>query len=258
MTAVATTTNEFDAMEGSVIDAVALGDSVGALDFSMWTLFWSADWVVKSVIIMLISASVWCWAITFEKITSLKRLNAQALSFEKSFWSGQSLDTIFDKIGSNPKEPMSAVFVSAMREWRRAAEKGHVGSTIANTSLAERIDRVMQITVQREMERVERYMTFLASTGSTAPFIGLFGTVWGIMHSFQSIAVSKNTSLAVVAPGIAEALFATALGLLAAIPAVLAYNKISRDLDRYASRLDGFAVEFSAILSRMMEEKAGQ
>jgi biopolymer transport protein TolQ len=245
-------------MEGSVIDAVAIGGSVDGLDFSMLSLFWRADWVVKSVIVMLVGASVWCWAIIFEKVTSLKRLNAQAQDFEKAFWSGQSLEAIYDRISTHPKDPMSAVFVSAMREWRRASEKGHVRSTLASTSLAERIERVMQITVQREMERVERYMTFLASTGSTAPFIGLFGTVWGIMHSFQSIAVSKNTSLAVVAPGIAEALFATALGLLAAIPAVLAYNKISRDLDRYANRLDGFAVEFSAILSRLMDEKAAK
>lgn len=245
-------------MEGSVIDAVTLGGSVGAPDFSMLSLFWRADWVVKSVIIMLIGASVWCWAIIFDKTVRLRKLNAQAQDFEKSFWSGKSLDSIYETVGSQPKDPMSAVFVSAMREWRRAAEKGHVGSTIANTSLAERIERVMQITVGREMQAVERYMTFLASTGSTAPFIGLFGTVWGIMHSFQSIAVSKNTSLAVVAPGIAEALFATALGLVAAIPAVLAYNKISRDLDRYANRLDGFAIEFSAILSRLMEEKASK
>lgn len=244
-------------MEGSVIDAVTLGGSVGAPDFSMWSLFMRADWVVKAVILMLIGASVWCWAIIFEKLTSLKKLNDKARDFESQFWSGKSLDALYEQIGSHPKDPMSAVFISAMREWRRAAEKGHVGSTIANTSLAERIERVMQITVSREMSRVERYMTFLASTGSTAPFVGLFGTVWGIMNSFQSIAVSKNTSLAVVAPGIAEALFATALGLLAAIPAVLAYNKISRDLDRYAGRLDGFAIEFSAILSRLMEEKSG-
>ncbi len=242
-------------MEGNVIDAVTLGGSVAAPDFSMMSLFWRADWVVKSVIIMLLLASVWCWAIIFEKLTSLKRLNKQADQFEKSFWSGQSLDSIFDAMDNQPKDPMGAVFISAMREWRRAAEKGTVGSVLANTSLSERIERVMHITVAREMERVERYMTFLASTGSTAPFIGLFGTVWGIMNSFQSIAVSKNTSLAVVAPGIAEALFATALGLLAAIPAVLAYNKISRDLERYTSRLDGFAVEFSAILSRQMEDK---
>lgn len=242
-------------MEGSVIDAVTLGGSVGAPDFSMMSLFLRADWVVKSVILMLVVASVWCWAIIFDKVTSLKKLNRQANSFEKSFWSGQSLDVIYDAIGNQPKDPMGAVFVSAMREWRRATEKGHVKSSLASASLSERIERVMHITVSREMERVERYMTFLASTGSTAPFVGLFGTVWGIMNSFQSIAVSKNTSLAVVAPGIAEALFATALGLLAAIPAVLAYNKLSRDLERYTSRLDGFAVEFSAILSRQMEDK---
>ena len=244
-------------MEGSVIDAVTLGGSVGAHDFSMMSLFLRADWVVKSVIVMLILASVWCWAIIFEKVNSLKKLNKQAQDFEKSFWSGQSLDAIYDSIGNQPKDPMAAVFVSAMREWRRAAEKGYTGSgsSFASTTLNERIERVMHITVAREMERVERYMTFLASTGSTAPFIGLFGTVWGIMNSFQSIAVSKNTSLAVVAPGIAEALFATALGLLAAIPAVLAYNKLSRDLERYTARLDGFAIEFSAILSRQLEEK---
>lgn len=245
-------------MEGSVIDAVTLGGSVSAHDFSMMSLFWRADWVVKSVIVMLILASVWCWAIIFEKVNSLKKLNKQAQDFEKNFWSGQSLDSIYDSIGNQPKDPMAAVFVSAMREWRRAAEKGHTGagSSFASTTLNERIERVMHITVAREMERVERYMTFLASTGSTAPFIGLFGTVWGIMNSFQSIAVSKNTSLAVVAPGIAEALFATALGLLAAIPAVLAYNKLSRDLERYTARLDGFAIEFSAILSRQLEEKS--
>ena len=242
-------------MEGNVIDAVTLGGSVASADFSMMSLFWRADWIVKSVIIMLLLASVWCWAIIFEKLTSLKKLNRQADKFEKNFWSGQSLDSIFDSMGNQPKDPMGAVFISAMREWRRAAEKSHTGSSIASTSLGERIERVMHITVSREMARVERYMTFLASTGSTAPFIGLFGTVWGIMNSFQSIAVSKNTSLAVVAPGIAEALFATALGLLAAIPAVLAYNKISRDLERYTARLDGFAVEFSAILSRQMEDK---
>ena len=141
-----------------------------------------------------------------------------------------------------------------MREWRRALAKGGSAVDGGQVGLSDRIERVMQITVMREMNHVERHMTFLASTGSTAPFIGLFGTVWGIMNSFQAIAISKNTSLAVVAPGIAEALFATALGLLAAIPAVLAFNKLSKDLDRYAARLDTFAGEFSAIVSRQMEE----
>ncbi len=242
-------------MENTVIDAVTLGGSVGDLDFSMWSLFLRADLIVKSVIIILLLASVWCWAIIFEKILNLRKLNADASDFEQVFWSGVSLDELYDRTGAQPKDPMTAVFIAAMREWSRAVSPGE-GNPTARVSLSERIERVMQITLAREMDRAERYMTFLATTGSTAPFIGLFGTVWGIMNSFQSIAVSKNTSLAVVAPGIAEALFATALGLLAAIPAVVAYNKLSRDLDRYAGRLESFAGEFSAILSRQLDERA--
>ncbi len=238
-------------MEANVVDTVNLGGS--ALDFSVWALFLRADWIVKAVVLMLLAASIWCWAIIFEKVVNLRRLHARAAEFESAFWSGGSLEDLYDRISDRPKDPMSAVFVAAMREWRRAAAKGHIGEGVG---LTERIDRVMQITVSREMERAERYLTFLASTGSTAPFVGLFGTVWGIMNSFQSIALSKNTSLTVVAPGIAEALFATALGLLAAIPAVLAYNKISRDLDRFAGRLEGFAGEFSAIISRQIEDRS--
>jgi len=150
---------------------------------------------------------------------------------------------------------MSAVFAAAMREWRRSAAKGLLGTPGMRSSLQQRIERVMNVTVGREMDRVERFMSFLATVGSTAPFVGLFGTVWGIMNSFQAIAASKNTSLAVVAPGIAEALFATALGLVAAIPAVVAYNKLATDFGRYASRLEGFATEFSAILSRQLDER---
>ena len=240
-------------MENQAVDAMTLAGSTGALDFGMLALFERADLIVKSVIILLLLASLWCWAIIFEKWIGVRRLNKRSNAFEKTFWSGQSLDDLYDRISAEPRDPMSAVFVAAMREWRRSPSKPGIGG--ATASLAERIDRVMHITVQREMDRVERYMTFLATTGSTAPFIGLFGTVWGIMNSFQSIALSKNTSLAVVAPGIAEALFATALGLLAAIPAVVAYNKLSRDLDRYAGRLDNFAGEFGAILSREMEDE---
>jgi biopolymer transport protein TolQ len=240
-------------MENQAVDAMTLAGTTGALDFSMWALFERADMIVKTVIILLVMASLWCWAIIFEKWLGVRGLNKRSSSFEKTFWSGQSLDDLYDRISPQPRDPMSAVFVAAMREWRRSPSKSGVGGATVN--LAERIDRVMHITVQREMDRVERYMTFLATTGSTAPFIGLFGTVWGIMNSFQSIALSKNTSLAVVAPGIAEALFATALGLLAAIPAVVAYNKLSRDLDRYAGRLDNFAVEFGAILGREMESE---
>jgi len=238
-------------MESQVVDAVTLAGSVADMDFSMVSLFMRADLVVKSVIVLLLMASFWCWAIIFEKTFGMRRLNKRSNEFEKSFWSGSSLDELYDRISAQPRDAMSAVFVAAMREWRRSPS-GTTGAS-ASVGLADRIERVMHITVSREMDRAERYMTFLATTGSTAPFVGLFGTVWGIMHSFQSIAVTKNTSLAVVAPGIAEALFATALGLLAAIPAVVAYNKLSRDLDRYANRLESFAGEFTAILSREME-----
>ena len=242
-------------METTIVEAAALGGSVADLDFSILALFLRADVVVKAVIVLLFFASIWCWAIIFEKVLGLRRLNARAADFESAFWSGSSLDELYDRIGARPGDPMSAVFVTAMQEWRRSLAKGLTQNESARASLQERIERVMQIATVREMDRAERNMTFLASTGATAPFIGLFGTVWGIMNSFQSIALSKNTSLVVVAPGIAEALFATALGLLAAIPAVVAYNKLSKDLTRYAERLDSFAGEFSAILSRQMEEK---
>ena len=243
-------------MDPKLVNAVTLGGSVGPTDMSIIGLFMSADLVVKIVMVMLILASFWCWAIIFDKIIRLRRLQAQASEFEEQFWSGAALEDLYDRLGSRPEEPMSAIFSSAMREWRRSAAKGLIGSGSMRASLRQRIEQVMQITLAREVSHVERYMTFLASVGSTAPFIGLFGTVWGIMNSFKSIAMTKNTSLAVVAPGIAEALFATALGLVAAIPAVLAYNKISNDLGRYANRLEAFAGEFSAILSRQLDERA--
>ena len=241
-------------MENQVIEAATLGGSVANLDFSVWALFLRADPVVKAVIILLLVASIWCWAIIFDKVMGLRRLNARSTEFEQAFWSGNSLDDLYERIASQPRDPMSAVFVSAMREWRRTSTNGAAGAD-TRVGVSDRIDRVMQITLDREMDRTEKNMTFLATTGSTAPFIGLFGTVWGIMNSFQAIAISKNTSLAVVAPGIAEALFATALGLLAAIPAVVAYNKLTKDMDRFAGRLDSFAGEFSAILSREMDSK---
>jgi len=237
-------------MDGNTVQAAQIAGAIAATDFSVWALFLKADIIVKAVMIFLFIASIWCWAIIIEKILRLRKLNSSAEKFEDSFWSGGSLDELYDQIGSQPTDPMSAVFSAAMREWRRSIESGGRDS---GSSLMERIDRVMNVTVNREIERVERQMTILASTGSTAPFVGLFGTVWGIMNSFQAISISKNTSLAVVAPGIAEALFATALGLVAAIPAVIAYNKISKDLDRYAARLDDFSNEFSAIILRQME-----
>jgi biopolymer transport protein TolQ len=237
-------------MEHSAIEAVAMGGPAAG-DLSMLTLFFNADWVVKGVIILLLTASIWSWAIIFEKLFALRRLNRLAADFETQFWSGNALEDLYVRIDDGPRDPMSAVFVAAMREWQRS-DGGRGDDTGWRSGVEDRIDRIMQLTVTREMERVERSITFLASTGATAPFVGLFGTVWGIMNSFQAIGVTKNTSLAVVAPGIAEALFATALGLLAAIPAVLAYNKLSRDIDRYGGRLDGFAGEFLAILARQL------
>lgn len=239
-------------MEQTAVTSAALAGSIGH-DLSVWGLFLQADLVVKIVMIMLILASFWCWAIIFEKILRMRRLWAQAEEFEEAFWSGGSLEDLYDRISDRPTNPMATIFTAAMREWRRSAAKG-VADVAQKAGLSQRIDRVMQVTLGREMEGLERHMTFLASVGSTAPFIGLFGTVWGIMNSFQAIANSKDTSLAVVAPGIAEALFATALGLVAAIPAVVAYNKISSDLGRYAARLESFSGEFSAILSRQFDE----
>jgi biopolymer transport protein TolQ len=224
-------------------------------DLSVIGLFWQSDTIVKVVMLLLLLASFWTWAVIFDKTIRLRRLRQAAASFEETFWSGGSLDDLYERVGQRPPDPMAAVFSAAMREWRRSAAKGLLGTAIMRASLQQRIERVMNVTVGREMERVERFMAYLATVGATAPFIGLFGTVWGIMNSFQSIAASKNTSLAVVAPGIAESLFATALGLVAAIPAVIAYNKLATDFGRYAGRLEAFASEFSAILSRQLDER---
>ena len=234
------------------VDAANLG-AAAAGDLSLWGLFLEADIVVKIVMLGLLAASVWVWAIVFEKVTSLRRVNKEADGFEDRFWSGGSLDGLYDTEGAKPDHPMAAVFGAAMSEWRRSQRKP--ASDPMRSGVRDRVDRAIVVTIQREMDRLERWMVFLASVGSTAPFVGLFGTVWGIMHSFSAIAAMHNTNLAVVAPGIAEALFATAIGLVAAIPAVLAYNAISNDLGRYASRLEGFGAEFSAILSRQSEER---
>lgn len=222
-------------------------------NLSIWGLFVQADILVKFVMLLLLAASVWVWAIVFEKWMSLRRVNRAADQFEDRFWSGGSLEDLFEQEGVKPTHPMAAVFGAAMAEWRRSLRVA--GADVARSGVKERVERAMAVTIQREMERLERWMIFLASVGSTAPFIGLFGTVWGIMHSFSAIAAMHNTNLSVVAPGIAEALFATAIGLVAAIPAVLAYNKLSTDLARFASRLEAFAAEFSAILSRQSEER---
>lgn len=242
-----------------MIDSAALG-ATAYTSMSMWSLFLQADMIVKTVMIALILASIWSWAIIFEKHALFGRIRRRVKKFEEKFWKGGSLDELFDKIGSRPQDPMSAIFVSAMKEWRRSAVKisSSEKQSIGGASLQQRVERSMQITLDREVERIEQRMTFLASTGSVSPFVGLFGTVWGIMNSFHAIGLSNDTSLAVVAPGIAEALFATALGLVAAIPAVVAYNKISSDIDRFAQRLENFAGEFGSILSRQLDDAVGK
>ena len=220
--------------------------------FSILALFWQSHFVVKIVMIGLLSVSIWCWAIIVDKTILYSRTRKQMNRFEKVFWSGQSLDELYNKLSNRSNQYMAALFVTAMREWKRS----HEGSKPAVASLQQRIDRAMYTTVDREVERLQSKLLVLATVGSAAPFIGLFGTVWGIMNSFQSIAVSKSTNLAVVAPGIAEALLATALGLLAAIPAVIAFNKFSAEAELLGSRLDGFVEEFSSILSRQIDERA--
>lgn len=222
-------------------------------DLSLWGLFLQAHLIVKVVMTGLVLASVWCWAIIVDKYVLYARTRRNMDRFEKVFWSGQSLEELYRSLAPRPTTSMPALFVAAMREWKRSFEGG--GRAVA--SLQMRIEKVLDVTIQREVERLEGRLLVLATVGSAGPFVGLFGTVWGIMTSFQSIAASKNTSLAVVAPGIAEALFATALGLLAAIPATIFYNKFSAEVAKQASRLEGFADEFSAILSRQIDERAG-
>jgi biopolymer transport protein TolQ len=241
-------------MQPNAIDTLPLAGSISH-DLSIVGLFLQSDAIVKLVLLILSLASFWSWAVIFDKVLRIRRLRYAASSFEETFWSGGSLDDLYERVGQRPPDPMTAVFSAAMREWRRSAAKNLLGTPGMRASLQQRIERVMSVTVGREMERVERFMAFLATVGSTAPFVGLFGTVWGIMDSFQSIAASKNTSLAIVAPGIAESLFATALALAAAIPAVIAYNKLATDFGRYAGRLEAFASEFSAILSRQLDER---
>jgi biopolymer transport protein TolQ len=220
---------------------------------SVWALFWQAGWVVKAVMIGLLGASVWTWAIIVDKAIAYSRMRMALNRFEQVFWSGQSLEELYRNLSERKTSGMGSIFVAAMREWKKSFEKG-AKSPLA---LQVRIDKAMDLALTREMERLEGRLGFLATIGSAAPFIGLFGTVVGIMTSFQAIAGSKSTSLAVVAPGIAEALLATAIGLLAAIPAVVAYNKLSSDAGKIAVRMEGFADEFSAILSRQIDEKVG-
>ncbi|MEM7694679.1 MAG: protein TolQ [Pseudomonadota bacterium] len=223
----------------------------GPKEFSLWALFLEAQLIVKVVMIGLVLASVWCWGIILYKVIAFRRFKSRMTAFEDEFWSGQSLEELYAEKSDKDADGLTAIFVSAMREWKRS----HEGDRPALTTLAQRIDRTMTMTLSREGEEMEKGLMVLASTGSAAPFIGLFGTVWGIMTSFQAIAASESTNLAVVAPGIAEALLATALGLLAAIPATIFYNKLASDVARLTQQMEGFADEFLAILSREIDER---
>jgi biopolymer transport protein TolQ len=225
---------------------------------SAWGLFMQADIVVKIVMLMLIMASVWCWAIIFEKMRLMKRLNRKADKFEEAFWAGEDLDRLYERVKQAKPDPMMKTFLAGMDEWRSALKAQNIGQGSLQAAVEQRVERAMIVTMNREMDGMERNMVFLANVGSSAPFIGLFGTVWGVMNSFTSIAASKNTSLVVVAPGIAEALFATALGLFAAIPATIAYNKYTAEINRYADRIDSFTAEFSAIIARHVNEGPNQ
>lgn len=216
------------------------------------SLFLQAGPTVKFVMIGLMLASVWSWAIIIEKLFAFRRAKIESDKFEQTFWSGQSLDELYNTLSRGRTITMSALFVAAMREWKRSVE----GNIRAMGGIQLRVEKVMDVTISREMERLDRRLLFLATVGSAAPFVGLFGTVWGIMTAFQAIAISKNTNLAVVAPGIAEALFATALGLIAAIPAVVFYNKFSADSAHIAQRLEAFADEFAAIVSRQIDVRS--
>jgi biopolymer transport protein TolQ len=231
-----------------VVQAVPLSSS----DLSIFGLFWSAHYIVKAVMVGLLICSIWVWAIAIDKFLLYGRTKRAMNRFEQAFWSGQSLEELYRSLSSRPTHSMAALFVAAMREWKRSFE----GPSKSFAGLQMRIEKVMDVTITREVERLERNLLVLATVGSAGPFIGLFGTVWGIMTSFQSIAASKNTSLAVVAPGIAEALFATAIGLIAAIPATIFYNKFISEVNKQAQRLEGFADEFAAILSRQIDERA--
>ncbi len=241
----------------TAVDVTQTGGTLGPqLDgISVVSLFLKADPIVKTVFALLLLSSLWSWAIIINKWLALGSLRRRADKFEKTFWSGLSLDELYQQFAQRADHPMAAVFVSALREWRRAFEGGAPREALL-PGIRERIDKAMSVTIMRETDGVERQLGFLATVGATAPFVGLFGTVWGIMNSFSAIAARHDTTLAVVAPGIAEALFATAMGLLAAIPAVIFYNKYVNDIGRYTGRLEGFADEFSAILSRQLDEKA--
>ena len=217
--------------------AVGLG---GETDFSIIKLFIRADFVVKSVIVVLIAASIFSWALIVDKYNLFRKINLSSDEFEQKFWKSKSAESFYNNIPANSNDPLANIFKAGMGEMLKSKTR--------SSNQSERVSRILEVSTEREMLTIEKYFTFLATVGSTAPFIGLFGTVWGIMNSFQSIAISRNTSLAIVAPGIAEALFATALGLLAAVPAVVAYNKFNSDARKYLQKIENFSKRFLSIL----------
>ncbi|MDA7847201.1 protein TolQ [Candidatus Pelagibacter sp.] len=208
-------------------------------DFSLWSLFLRADFIVKSVILMLIGCSIYSWAVIIEKFKLFKKINLESEEFEEKFWKSKSAETFYNSLPAEVENPTALLFKDTMQSLLKAKSK---------TNLNERMASILEVNIEKQISKIDKGFTFLATVGSTAPFIGLFGTVWGIMNSFQSIAISRNTSLAIVAPGIAEALFATALGLLAAIPAVVAYNKFNNDSKKYSQRLENFSKRFLSII----------
>ncbi|WBU64078.1 protein TolQ [Paracoccus aerodenitrificans] len=220
------------------------------LDFSLIALFMRASLIVKIVMVLLILASFWSWALIIQKLLKFGAARTEAAKFDRAFWSGEPLDDLYDRMGENPRGAAERIFAAGMGEWRKSQDDA--GRMIPGTQ--QRIDRAMNVAIGREEVRLTRGLSFLATIGSTAPFIGLFGTVWGIKTAFEQIAIAQDTSLAVVAPGIAEALLATALGLLAAIPAVIFYNKFTADADRLGANYENFSDEFSTILSRQLNE----
>jgi biopolymer transport protein TolQ len=219
------------------------------IDFSMWALFARATLTVKLVVLLLILSSFWSWSIIIQKSMNFTRAKLEAAKFDRAFWSGEPLEDLFESVGNKPKGRSEKIFVAGMIEWKRSHKTD--GALIAGAHA--RIDRSMDVAIAKEAERLQKGLPILATIGSTAPFVGLFGTVWGIMNAFVEIAAQQNTNLAVVAPGIAEALMATALGLLAAIPAVIFYNKLSADSDRIVGGYEAFADEFSTLLSRQLD-----
>lgn len=218
---------------------------------SMYGMFMDSDIFMKALILSLLFASIWCWTIIFDKIRSFKKIRNAMKDFETKFWSGGSLENLYTTYVKTTTNPLASIFVAAIQEWRRSTKEGT--NKKATIKLSERVDKVMQIAIDKQVDKMETRMTFLASTGSVAPLLGLFGTVWGIMDAFNAIGATQSTNIAAVAPGVAEALFTTAVGLIAAIPAMIAYNKLTSDIDKLTQRMERFSDELGTILSRQAE-----